>query len=102
MGPVLDRQRLVSAVSAADSHPWACQLHCGDLVNWAAITAIGTVLAGLALPLAFIQLGGLRQDRLRGQVSKVGAWTGTPEQMDEKPVGCPDPGHPPRRDGDPR
>jgi hypothetical protein len=44
-------------------------------VDWAAITAIGTVLAGLALPLAFIQLGALRQDRLREQVSKIGAWT---------------------------
>jgi hypothetical protein len=57
-------------------------------VNWAAITAIGTVLAGLALPLAFIQLGALFQDRRRGQVSKVGAWTGEPvqtEEMDEEP-----------------
>lgn len=43
---------------------------------WAAITAIGTVLAGLALPLAFVQLGALRQDRLRAQVSKVGIWLG--------------------------
>jgi hypothetical protein len=32
-------------------------------VDWAAIEAVGTVLAGLALPLAFIQLGALRQDR---------------------------------------
>ena len=47
------------------------------------VTAIGTVLAGLALPLAFIQLGSLRQDRLRAQVSKVGAWVGTVRQMDE-------------------
>ena len=54
---------------------------------WAAVTAIGTVLAGLALPLAFVQLGALRQDRLRGQVSKVGAWTGAPEQTGEEPVG---------------
>jgi hypothetical protein len=38
----------------------------GDrVIWWVAITAIGTVLAGLALPLAFIQLGALRQDRLR-------------------------------------
>ena len=51
--------------------------------SWTDIaTAIGTVFAGLALPLAFIQLMGLRQDRLRAQVSKVGAWTGTPELMD--------------------
>jgi hypothetical protein len=50
-------------------------------MSWAAITAIGTVLAGLALPLAFIQLRALRQDRLRGQVSKVGAWTGVPEPL---------------------
>lgn len=50
---------------------------------WAAITAFGTVLAGLALPLAFIQLRALRQDRLRTQVSKVGAWTGQPRRTDE-------------------
>ena len=54
-------------------------------VGWAAITAIGTVFAGLALPLAFIQLGALRQDRLRAQVSKIGAWTGAPEQVGEEP-----------------
>jgi hypothetical protein len=49
------------------------------------VTAIGTVLAGLALPLAFIQLGALRQARLRAQVSKAGAWTGMPEQTGEEP-----------------
>jgi hypothetical protein len=41
--------------------------------------------AGLALPLAFYQLGALRQDRLRAQVSKVGVWTGAPEQAGEEP-----------------
>lgn len=59
-------------------------LYYGDRVNWVAVTAVGTVLADLALPLALIQLGALRQDRLRAQVSKVGAWIGTVEQMDEK------------------
>ena len=43
-------------------------------MSWAAVTAIGTVLAGLALPLAFIQIGALRRDRLRAQISKVGVW----------------------------
>jgi len=38
----------------------------------------------LALPVAFIQLGTLRQDRLRAQVSKVGLWTAAPEQTDEE------------------
>ncbi len=52
---------------------------------WTVTTAIGTVLAGLALPLAFIQLGALRQDRLRAQVSKVGAWASAPEQAGEEP-----------------
>lgn len=50
---------------------------------WAAVTAIGTVFAGLALPLAFIQLGALRQDRLREQVSKVGVWTDKPHWTGE-------------------
>jgi hypothetical protein len=45
------------------------------VVDWAAVTAIGTVLAGLALPLAFIQLDAQRRERLRAQVSKVGGWT---------------------------
>jgi hypothetical protein len=45
------------------------------VVDWAAITAIGTVLAGLALPLAFVQLEAQRRERLRAQVSQVGAWT---------------------------
>jgi hypothetical protein len=50
------------------------------------VTAVGTVLAGLALPLAFVQLGALRRDQLREQVGKVGAWTGTPEQQDDTPA----------------
>jgi hypothetical protein len=54
-------------------------------VSWAAVTAIGTVLGGLALPLAFIQLAALRQDRLRTQVSRVGAWVGEPERTGEAP-----------------
>ena len=52
---------------------------------WAAITAIGTVFAGLALPLAFVQLGALRQDRLREQISKIGAWTETDEMEGATP-----------------
>lgn len=34
------------------------------------VTAIGAVLAGLALPLAFIQLGALRQDRPRARMCR--------------------------------
>jgi hypothetical protein len=55
-----------AAATASDPVDWA--------LVWAAVTAIGTVLAGLALPLAFIQIGALRQDRLRAQISKVGVW----------------------------
>jgi hypothetical protein len=42
---------------------------------------VGTVAAGLALPLAFVQLGGLRRDRLRGQVDKVAAWPEEPAPL---------------------
>jgi hypothetical protein len=42
---------------------------------------VGTVAAGLALPLAFVQLGALRRDRLRGQVDKVAAWPETPVRL---------------------
>jgi hypothetical protein len=53
-----------------------------DYVDWTAtVTAIGTLLGGLALPLAFIQLGALRQDRLRAQINKVGVWPATPEKV---------------------
>ena len=55
-----------AAATASDPVNWA--------LVWAAVTAIGTVLAGLALPLAFIQIGALRRDRLRAQVNKVGVW----------------------------
>ena len=56
-----------------------------------AITAVGALLGGLALPLAFVQLGALRQDRLRAQVAKIGAWAKTqgwataPEQPATEP-----------------
>jgi hypothetical protein len=44
---------------------------------------LGAVAAGLALPLAFVQLGALRRDRLRGQVDKVGVWLGKPHRLDK-------------------
>lgn len=55
-----------AAATASDPVNWA--------LVWAAVTAVGTVLAGLALPLAFIQIGAIRRDRLRAQISKVGVW----------------------------
>jgi hypothetical protein len=36
-------------------------------------------LAGSALPVAFVQLGREGQDRLRGQVARVGVWCGRPD-----------------------
>ena len=46
-----------------------------DHVHWATIiTSTGALLGGLAIVIAFIQLGGQRQDRLRAQVSKIGPW----------------------------
>jgi hypothetical protein len=44
---------------------------------------IGQVVAGLALPLAFVELAGLRRDRLRGQVDKVAPWPETPERLEQ-------------------
>jgi hypothetical protein len=64
----------IAAATAASGPSWT------DIV-----TALGTVLAGLALPLAFVQLGALRRDQLREQVSKVGAWTGMAVQVGDGP-----------------
>jgi hypothetical protein len=51
-------------------------------VHWAAIvTSIGAVLGGLAIVLAFVQLGAQRQDRLRAQVSRIGVWALKPEKV---------------------
>jgi hypothetical protein len=59
-------------------------------MDWTAITAIGTVLGGLALPLAFIQLDAQRRERLRAQVSKLGGWTEVYMLSDpERPVSLP-------------
>ena len=58
-------------------------------VPWDAISAIGSVLGGLAIVLAFVQLGAQRQDRLRAQISKVGIWVGewepAPTRANEQP-----------------
>jgi hypothetical protein len=43
-------------------------------VNWSAISAIGSVLSGLAVVIAFYQLGSQREDKLRAQISKIGVW----------------------------
>jgi hypothetical protein len=56
-------------------------------VNWAAISAIGSVLSGLAILLAFLQLGAQRQDRLRQQVGKIGVWEGDTVKAHETPEG---------------
>lgn len=50
--------------------------HYGDHVHWATIiTSTGALLGGLAIVIAFIQLGNQREDRLRAQISKIGIWT---------------------------
>jgi hypothetical protein len=55
-------------------------------VEWATtITAAGAFLGGLALPIAFLQLGAQRQDRLREQVGKIGAWAGPPSRSPGEP-----------------
>lgn len=51
-------------------------LHYGDHMHWATIiTSTGALLGGLAIVIAFIQLGNQREDRLRAQVSRIGVWT---------------------------
>lgn len=44
---------------------------------------VDTVAAGLALPLAFVQLGALRRDRLRRQVDRVAPWVAQPRRLDK-------------------
>jgi hypothetical protein len=60
--------------SPRQTTPGATHLYYGDPVPWDAITAIGTVLGGLAIVLAFVQLGSQRRDGLRAQISLIGAW----------------------------
>lgn len=44
-------------------------------MHWATVIAsTGTLLSGLAIIIAFIQLGNQREDRLRAQISKIGVW----------------------------
>lgn len=44
-------------------------------MHWATIiTSTGALLGGLAIVIAFIQLGRQREDQLRAQVSKIGVW----------------------------
>jgi hypothetical protein len=44
------------------------------------ITSTGALLGGLAVVIAFIQLGNQREDQLRAQISKIGVWTQTDDQ----------------------
>lgn len=45
-------------------------------MHWATIiTSTGALLGGLAIVLAFVQLGAQREDRLRAQISNIGVWT---------------------------
>jgi hypothetical protein len=51
-------------------------LYYGDHVHWATIiTSTGALLGGLAIVIAFIQLGNQREDRPIAQISKIGVWT---------------------------
>jgi hypothetical protein len=52
-------------------------------VNWAAISAIGSVLSGLAILIAFIQLDNQRRDRLRAQISQIGVWAQADASADQ-------------------
>jgi hypothetical protein len=53
----------------------------GAVSDWTSIaTAVGSLLGGLALPIAFIQLGQLRSAQARAQIDQVGAWVDRPER----------------------
>ena len=57
-------------------HTPKVSLHYGDHMHWATIiTSTGALLGGLAIVIAFVQLGSQREDRLRAQISKIGVWT---------------------------
>ena len=58
-------------------------LYYGDHVHWATIvTSTGALLGGLAIVIAFVQLGSQREDRLRAQISKIGVWTPADDARD--------------------
>ena len=64
-------------------------------MSWTAVaTALGTLAAGLALPMAVYQLAALREDRLRAQISQVGVWMET--TIEEAPQAWQGPMGPPR------
>jgi hypothetical protein len=72
----LRRAGCTSIATTGKAGSLLASLHYGDPVHWATIiTSTGALLGGLAIVIAFIQLGALRQDRLREQVSKLGVWT---------------------------
>lgn len=49
-------------------------------MDWATIiTSAGSLLSGLAIIIAFVQLGDQREDQRRAQVNKIGVWTQTGE-----------------------
>jgi hypothetical protein len=67
----------IAAATAASGPSWT------DIV-----TAIGTVLAGLALPLAFIQLGALRQvGTVEQQNKETGLWAIRPHPQWQRTAG---------------
>ena len=68
-------QRVYATQSQRHTHP-RVSLHYGDHMHWATIiTSTGALLGGLAIVIAFVQLGNQREDRRRAQISKIGVWT---------------------------
>jgi hypothetical protein len=68
------RQPPARAAIHARNHTAPQDPYYGEPVPWDAISAIGSVLGGLAIVLAFVQLGSQRRDGLRAQISLIGAW----------------------------